>query len=510
MAHGNRLRIFACAWILTCALLCAAGEPKWIEVRSPNFTVISDDSAEQARCMAKKLEQFRSAFQSAFPKLKTDMGSPLIVFATRNKKSLKALIPNDRREKKGEIPAGMFMAGPERKFVVLRMDIPRNQRYHVVYHEYVHTMMNLNFNSLPLWLSEGLAELFAYTTVSDGDSKLGQASPEFLQMLKASSLIPLKILMSVAQDSPFYHQREKVNVFYAESWALVHYLMFGENQMHLPQLNEFLHWIENGTSDLEAAELAFGDLETLEQNLEKYVRMDSFYQYSIKAKISTGEDLFTERQLTPAESLASRGELLIYADRLEEARAMLEQALEKNPRSAVANQAMGSLYLSLRDKQQAQKYFSVAADLDSQSYLAQFFAAQMAYERHGDYEAAEKYLRKAIDINPRFAPAFRMLSQTLMMKSDREMAPEALELALKASRLEPSDLNHNINVGKILMAMNKYADAYSLGHRILASARTEADREKAESFLSMVNRYWKIEKRHRAAGKSEEQPQSQR
>jgi tetratricopeptide (TPR) repeat protein len=510
MIPGNRLRILACGWILTCALLCAAGEPAWIEVRSSNFTVISDDSAEQARCMAKRLEQFRSVFQSAFPRLRTDMGYPLIVFATRNKKSLKALISNDRMEKEGEIPAGMFMAGPERKFIVLRMDIPRNQGYHVVYHEYVHTLMNLNFHNLPLWLSEGLAELFAFTTVSDGDSKLGQASPEFLQVLKASSLIPLNTLMSVTQDSPFYLQREKVNVFYAESWALVHYLMFGENQIHLPQLNEFLNGIENGASDLEAAESAFGDLETLQENLEKYIRMDSFYQYSIKTKISVREELFTERQLTRAESMALRGELLIYADRLEEARAMLEQALEGNPCSVVANHAMGSLYLSLRDKGQAQKYFSVAADLDSQSYLAQFFAAQMAYERDGDYVAAEKYLRKTIDINPRFAPAFRMLSQTLMMKRDRETASEALELALKASRLEPSDLNHNINVGKILMAMDRYVDAYSLGHRILAGARTEADREKAESFLSMVNRYWKIEKRHSTAGKSEEQPQPEK
>jgi len=285
--------------------------------------------------------------------------------------------------------------------------------------------------------------------------------------------------------------------------------MLGERQSRLTQLNEFLYLIENGVSDREAVERAFGNLEALQWNLEKYIRLHSYYQYSIKTKTSINEKQFTARKLPRAESLASRGELLVYADRLDEARVMLEQALQENPRSSIANQAMGTLYLKLRDREKSQKYFSVAADLDSESYLAQFFAAQMAYEKKGDYGAAEKYLRKAIDINPQFAPAFRMLSQTLMMQKEQETISEALELALKASRLEPSDLNHNINVGRILVAMERFVDAHSLGHRILASALTEDEREKAESFLSIVDQHWEIEKRRRSVAESEEEAQSE-
>jgi len=493
MVPKNQLRILVSACILACALVCSAGEAKWIEISSPNFTVISDASTNQARRVAKKLEQFRSVFQSAFPKLSTDMGSPLIVFAARNKTSLKALIPNARMGKEDAITAGVFMAGPERKFVVLRADIPGDQGYHVIYHEYIHLLMNLNFHSLPLWLSEGLAELFAYTTVSDGGSQLGQASPAFLQTLKTSSLIPLTTLMSVTHDSPYYTQQDKVNLFYAQSWALVHYLMLSEKQKHLPQLNEFLYLIENGVSDREAGERAFGNLGVLQRNLEKYIRLHSYYQYSIKTKLSIEENQFKARELSQAESMASRGELLIYADRLDEANAMLEKALRENPRSAIANQAMGSLYLRLQNNEQAQKYFSIAADLDSKSYLAQFFAAQMAYEKDGDYTAAEKYLRKAIDINPKFAHGFQMLSQTLIMQREKEMIPEALEMAVKASKLEPADLSYSIHVGRILAAMERYDEAYNLGEQILANSRTEAERGQAESLLLMIKERQQME-----------------
>jgi hypothetical protein len=90
MAHENQIRVLIGSCILMCALLCTAGEDTWIEVRSPNFTVISDASIKKARQVAKRLEQFRSVFHTAFPKLRMDPGSPLIVYAARNEGSVNA------------------------------------------------------------------------------------------------------------------------------------------------------------------------------------------------------------------------------------------------------------------------------------------------------------------------------------------------------------------------------------------------------------------------------------
>jgi len=488
MAPGARLGIFAGSWILAFALLLAAGESKWAEVKSPNFIIISDASAKTAKRVAKRLEQFRIVFSSAFPKLRTDLPSPLIVFAARNEKSLKALIPSDYGKAGVVTPAGIFMPGPERKFVVLRADIPGDQGYHVIYHEYTHMLMDLNFQSLPLWLSEGMAEFFAFTSVSDGESRLGQAGAEPLRILKGYSLMPLETLMRVTHDSPYYRDRNKADIFYAQSWALTHYLMMGEGQKHLPKLNDFLYLIESGASDEEAEKSAFGSLDELQRNLERYIRLFSFYYGSVRTELQVKEDQYSERELSQEEALALRGEVLICADRLDEAKAMLEEALMLNPRSALANQAMGSYFFRIGEQEEAQKYFSAAADLDSKSYLAQYFAAQMSYEQARDYEASEAYLRKAITINPRFAAAYSMLSQILMMQRKEDALAEALNLGVKAAELEPSELRHSINVGRILIEMERYEEARGLAERILAVAREEPERGQAETLIFAIQR----------------------
>jgi tetratricopeptide (TPR) repeat protein len=488
MAPGARLGIFAGSWILAFTLLLTAGERKWTEVKSPNFIIISDASAKTAKRVAKRLEQFRIVFSSAFPKLRTDLPSPLIVFAARNEKSLKALIPSDYGKDGIVTPAGIFMPGPERKFVVLRADIPGDQRFHLIYHEYTHMLMDLNFQSLPLWLSEGMAEFFAFTNVSDGESRLGQAGAEPLRILKGYSLMPLETLMRVTHDSPYYRDRNKADIFYAQSWALTHYLMMGEGQKHLPELNEFLHLIENGVSDEEAEKRAFGSLNDLQRNLERYIRLFSFYYGSVRTELRVKEDEYSVRELSQEESLALRGEVLICADRLDEAKTMLEEALMRNPRSALANQAMGFFFFRIGEQEKAQGYFSTAADLDSRSYLALYFAAQMSYEQAHDYEASEAYLRKAIAINPRFAAAYSMLSQILMMQRKEDALTEALSLGVKAAELEPAELRHSINVGRILMEMEKYEEARSLAERILAVAREEPERGQAETLILAVQR----------------------
>jgi tetratricopeptide (TPR) repeat protein len=483
MGSRARLYIFGCIGLLACTFFCTAAEPPWMEVRSPNFTVISDASVKQARRVAKTLEQFRVLLQTVLA-LKVDPGSPLIVFAARDGEGLKALLPGDRKEKGALQPTGMFLAGPEKNFVILRTDIPDEQRYHIIYHEYVHMVMRLNFQSLPLWLAEGLAELFAHANISDKESSFGDASPEFLQVLRKLSIIPLSTLIAVTPDSPYYRQTDMARIFYAQSWALTHYLMLGDKGIHASQLREFLGLLQSGVSEQEATERALGDLKTLQQNLARYVGKGRYYHYKVPVRLHVNEGQYPARALSQAESLAMRGELLIHTDRLNEAKKMLEQALRLEPRSARANAGMGLIFMRLQDQGQAQEYLSKAIGLDSKSFLVQFYAAQLAYQKDGDYGAAETHLRKALAINPQFAPACGALSYILTMQGKK--LPEALELAVKAANLQPADLSHRILVGQILMKTGKYDEATRIGERVLALAHTEAERREAESLLFMI------------------------
>ena len=480
--HRMRISIFS-ACILACTLLCTAADDTWIEVKSPHFTIISNASVKQAGRVAKNLEQFRVAVQAFLPKMKVDPGSPLMVFVTRSDSDMKALLPNDRQEKGAAPTFGLFLAGPERNFVLLSTETPPEETYHVIFHEYSHMIINLNLQNLPLWLYEGFAELLGYMTVSDRDAGLGKVRSELMEVLQRFSM-PLPELMSVTRDSPYYRQRDKVGIFYSMSWALTHYLMLGDKQSHSAKLREFISLLQNGVPEQEAVRRALGDLKTLEKNLDLYIRSKSFYYYKVPLRLDIKEDQYAARTLSLAESLGLRGVLLVHGDRMNDAKAMLEQALRLEPRNAVANEGMGSLYWRLQDTEKAQKYFSAAAELDSGSFVAQYFAAQLVYERDQDLETSENFLRKAIAINPTFGPAYRMLSQILMAKEER--LPEALELSRKAAALEPLEIDNRLNIGRILARMNRYDEAQSHAEHLLATVKTELEKAQVESLLSMI------------------------
>jgi tetratricopeptide (TPR) repeat protein len=481
MAQRNQPRILISMAVALGTLICFAGEDMWIEVKSPNFVVISNAPAKQAKRTARGFEQFRGLLQTVLPKLKVDPGSPLDVFATKDSASLKALLP--LRQEKGAMQlAGVFMAGPESNTVVLRTDAAGDQGYHVIYHEYVHMVMHLNFQRLPLWLDEGLAEFFGYAGISEGTSSLGDPSPEQLQHLQTASMVPLTTLMSVTHDSPYYRQQDKAPTFYAQSWALTHYLMVGDKQAHSKQLLEFIQLLQTNISEDEAATRAFGDLKVLERNLRNYVRLNAFYHYQVPAKLSMKEDQYAVRTLSTPESLALRGGVLVNSDRLDEAKVMLEQALQLDSRSAIANEGMGLLLMRRKDQAQAMKYFAAAAELDSKSLLSHFYAAQLAWQNQ-DLTAAEEHLRKALAISPNYVPACKNLSQ-LLMRQDKKQ--EAFELAKKAADLEPAEMYNRIYIGRILISMEKYDEAERLARNLLSIARNDVDRKGIEGLLDSI------------------------
>jgi tetratricopeptide (TPR) repeat protein len=463
-----------------------AREDTWIEVNSPHFRVISNASPKQARRTARSFEQFRLLLKTFLPAgHKIDPGTPLIVFATRDGNDMKALLPEERRSQNAAKIGGIFMGNSETHIVVLPLDVPDEMAYHTAYHEFVHMVMHLNYQHLPLWFDEGLAELFAFAKLSDGQSSMGDASPEQILTLQKYNMMPLSVLLTVGRDSPYYLQADKMRVFYAQSWALTHYLILGDKSARIKQVAEFMKLLETGVPGAEAMTRIFGETKALEQSLGKYIRGNDFYHYQVPTRLDVKEEEYTVGTLTQAESLALRGQCLIASGRLEDAKAMLAQALQLDARNADANEGMGLACLRLKDPDLARKHFSEAVQLNSKSFLAYFYAAQSEYEQGTGYETVEKYLRKAIEINPNFAPAYNLLAGTLMRQDNR--LPEALEMGIQAVKLEPAELRYRLNVCQILISMKKYEEASRIAAQVLNSADSDGEKELAQSVLSQIN-----------------------
>ncbi len=484
-------RAVTLAVLLACGVpIIAADKPEaWVEVRSPHFRVISNAGDKQARRAAGQFERFREVLRNTLTKGRLDSATPMLIIAVKDEKSLKVLLP-EYWEKKGSMhPVGYFMRSLGKDFVVLRLDASGENPFHVIYHEYTHSLMALNFQSLPIWVSEGLAEFFGHATIGDKEAGTGRPSVEQIMLLRENRLLPLATLLTADRHSPYYNEANKTSLFYAQSWALTHYLMIGDKGVRQPQLLKYVALVAEGVPDLEAAQRTLGDLKQLEKKLEDYIRLSNYFYLPVTLSNITDEKQYAARIVPEAEALAARGDFLMHNQRFTEARPMLEEALRLDPNQGLAQESLGFYYFRQGDREEAAKHFSAAVRLDSANYLAHFYYATLsaANPDGAENDNVETHLRKAIELNAEFAPAYSSLAGYYALRGIK--MEEALQLALKAARLEPGVMIHQVNVANVLLRMERADEAVHIAQRALAAAQNDQDRSMIDSFLLQASRY---------------------
>ena len=221
-----RQRILLLSTLLLTPALASARDKveNWIEVRSPHFVVATNSNEKQARRVADQFERMRAVFHVLLPKSQLDPAAPIIVLAVNGEKEFRSLEPEVYLAKGQLKLGGLFLRAEEKNYILMRLDAEGEHPYSVVYHEYTHLLMSKSAEWLPLWLNEGLAEFYQNTDIHEKDVLLGQPSIDNIMWLRQNRLLPLPTLFAVDHNSPYYHEEKKGSIFYAESWALVHYL----------------------------------------------------------------------------------------------------------------------------------------------------------------------------------------------------------------------------------------------------------------------------------------------
>src|SRR6202051_4491508 len=301
LCHRFKFIALICALALLRASSSFAADKPFTEVCSPNFRVLTNGSEHDARRIALEFEQMRAVFAIAFPKMRLTAGAPLLIFAVQTENDMKALAPAIWKNHKGPLPAGLFQHGWEKQFAIVRPDQDVPGAFNVGYHEYVHTLLHSNFRWLPTWLDEGLAEFYGNTRFEGKKSYVGAASTRVYQ-LRNHPTIPLETMLVVNPWSYFRGDQTQISTFYAESWALVHYLVFGPDMELGKKLSRFYTQLQAGDPQLKAFRDVFGDLKNVEDGLEKYIQAFAFHAYSVENPTPMQEKDFSSRKLTKAES----------------------------------------------------------------------------------------------------------------------------------------------------------------------------------------------------------------
>jgi predicted Zn-dependent protease len=148
--------------------------------------------------------------------------------------------------------------------------------------------------------------------------------------------------------------------------------------------------------------------------------------------------------------------------RRQDAQSLLDAVLKSDPDNAQAHETMGYLAYRDGDKEAARKWYGEAVKLNSQSFLAHYYLAEILMNEGDSANDAqiESSLRASIRLNPNFAPAYDRLAGLFAMR--HKNLDEAHLLNVQAIQLEPGNMAYRMNAANVLMTMSRYDDAASV------------------------------------------------
>ena len=455
--HRFKFIALISALALSFAASSFASDKPFTEVRSPNFRVLTNGNEHDARRIALEFEQMRAVFAVGFPKMRLTTAAPLLIFAMQTESDMKTLAPAMWKNHKGPLPAGLFEHGWEKQFAIVRLDQDVPGSYNVVYHEYVHTLLHSNFRWLPTWLDEGLAEYYGNTRFEGKKTYVGAPSTRVYQ-LKNRAMIPLETLLVVNPWTYFHGDENQIATFYAESWALVHYLVFGPDMELGKKLSRFYTQLQAGNPQIKAFREVFGDPKNVEDGLQKYIQAFAFHAYTLENVTTIQEKNFPARKLTKAESDAEIAGYRLWEHDAPEATDLVERALEEDPALGAAHEEKAFINFREGKDEDALREFSRACELDKTLYLSRYFKTMMTAKRETpeQREALRTELEQIKQINPQFAPAYVQLAMLFIADG---VATKALVQARKAEQLEPTRAGYHLLSGELLLRMKREKEA---------------------------------------------------
>lgn len=421
----------------------------WRSVRTNHLFVIGNAEPENLREVAVWLEFFHSAFGRLVSRNVIDSSVPTTVIVFRDDASFTPFKPV--YQGRPTAISGFFLPGDDVNYIAISLD-PRANPYATAFHEYVHLHVKNNIPGAPLWLNEGLAELYESLQFSGSDALIGAPHYGYLYVLRQLEMLPLKTLFSIGTDSPHYNERDKAGIFYGESWALVHYLMLGDRARQ-DQFRQFLQRISQGDDATKAIEASYGTtLDVIEEEFRSYVRRGNLSAQRVTGVANPqtyGSYTATQRSaLSESEALFYLGDLSVHLGRFEMAERGFKEAIARDPSFLPAHAALGKLYVELRRYDEAKKYLQKATTSPQSSLIHYYYAYVLSREGISENGEVSRYtkenaalmreqLLQSIKLAPDYAPAPYLLAIVDLVSGER--VDEALEMAQKAQQLSPSN-----------------------------------------------------------------------
>ena len=488
---------FVGAFLSLCSSPAEAAD-KWTSVHTKNFTLAGNAGESEIRRIGRTLEEFRSAIAMTFPKMEQSSPVTTTILVFKNDESFKPYKPLYKGQPSNAL--AFFQPGEDANYIAVTAALPSPN---VVLHEYVHFLLRENTGPLPLWISEGLAECYSTFELSSKGNEftIGRAPEQHIATLNMTpQFIPLKKLLTVQEGSPEYNEESKQGMFYAESWATVHYLLFGADGKRRNQFTQLLAALAKGDPFEESFAEAFQtDYGTLEDEVREYVRKRTAWpmiKVASKDPIQVDTRGNTSVVLSEAESDYYLGDLLLHLDRLPEADAHLTAALSTSANLVPVQASLALLRVRQKKYDEALRLLKKASDADSKNPMIAFYygyvmeraeaeaGASLANAPAERVETMRNSAKKSIELAPRFVEAYALLARIDL--NSGEHLDEAEAALKKAIFISPGREDFQMLLVQAYLRANRTADARSVLERIARDTSSTDMRRRATAMLDQT------------------------
>jgi len=488
---GFPLAVILCFFLAVSHYSTAAAKDAWVSVRTKNFSLVGNAGEKEIRKVGLKLEQFREVFTLLFPTIRFNTPVPTTVIVFKNHSSYAPFKP-------GPYVAGYFQPGPDVNYITLTTEVRGEQdAFSVIFHEYTHLLIENSFKDIPVWFNEGLAEYYSTFEIDD-DQKITLGTPisHHVFLLRDSQMLPLRTLFEVDHKSPHYNETNKAGIFYAQSWALMHYLIIGKAGK-VEQLGKFMELRSAQVPLDQAFQQAFGtSFELMEKELREYVKKDRYAVLTVRFqhKIELGNNA-PATPLTEAEAQAYLGDLLLHSHR-EDAYTYLQKALELDPNLTMAHASLGMAYFREGKINEAHASLERAVAANSQNCLAHYYYALVLSGAETGVATAypadvvakiRDHLQKTIALRPDYPESYKLLAFVSLVTGERvDEAIVAMKRVLSAS---PGRDDFSNMLAQLYLRKDDVKSARKLLEQVAKSNADEQNRKQAEELLKQISTY---------------------
>ena len=498
-------------WACLPGLAFAKDEPKWIEVHTAHFSVLTDGGEKRGREVALRMEQMRSVFGELLMKDKLKMSVPVTVIALKSDKQYGLVAPT-----KQNMAGGFYVPGYDRVYIVLNLF--EMEPWRAIAHPLGHYFLNYNYPPAQGWFDEGMAEYFGAVQIGKeinigGDPELApewhedifdnmMRDPNLPQSLTQLANSPVWIsmvdLFTMKHDGSGLHEGSHNTMYYAQSWMVMHYLL---SKKKMPEVGTYFDLVLNQKVPVDKAIVQAFDLtpSQMEEAVKTYFKslgsnLGVALDQAKKPVANPGEipqpDHFPAplgpddigmavTSVPEAEAKAVIGDVMA---RIPEHR---DQALRDLQQLAADPKGNEAARRGLARDHLEQKFFdSTSEELDKATEtnprdpwiwyyrsVLKYRKAQSTRQNMQGLANLMQDLRAVIDWYPDLADAYNMLG---VARVEGGGIISALEAQKQAIALAPRNLEYQFNLGQIYVAGKKWDQAREVFTRLKEGSDRQA------------------------------------